>query len=139
MQNDKERSQLQHRKHLSQVREHSVGAGVALAAVHSVALHCEAIVKAITTCHSSGFGVLIECRPASLKLIHFAIGNREVRDDLQQVRKARRMFLELDAFRHHMPTQTMEPFHTNPSLAAFSTCVAVAADTSIAIMRSEHI
>lgn len=128
LENDKVGTKLQRKKHLPQVREHSVGAGVTLATVHSVALHCETIVKAVTTCHSSGFGVLIECRPAGLELIHFAIGNREVRDDLHQMRKAQSIFFYSDAFTHLTLTQTKEPCDTNPSLAVFRSCSAVTSD-----------
>ena len=65
--------------------EHTIGALIAFAAVHSVAFLGKTIVSAVASCHGALAGVLVEVSIGFLELIHLAIGNREVRHELLNI------------------------------------------------------
>jgi hypothetical protein len=67
--------------------EHTIGARIAFAAVHSVAFLGKTIVSAVASCHGALAlaGVLVEVSIGFLELIHLAIGNREVRHELLNI------------------------------------------------------
>ena len=65
--------------------EHTIGARIAFAAVHSVAFLGKTIVSAVASFHGALAGVLVEVSIGFLELIHLAIGNREVRHELLNI------------------------------------------------------